>query len=921
MSALLIEWLNRDFHLHRPVVSMEKDLSNGYLLGQVLHALDLNASFPAGYHDCDTVPAMVANMEQLSAALRPIRVAFPVELARGIMMEKKGAAAKVRRAQMFTYPEVMCAISERFVETLINSLDPADVNNLNRIDMAIHLRKFSQFMWDTDHGNATFFASKSQESAAASADRRHEAQAHIHEKRTFLQQWTHDGEDAWVVNQSVQSTREATELQFELSLREKRRLIVVQQNDTAAADLHDGVAGFDKNFKRLGISSGDEDANVRLPPIQGTGLEHLVTLETRVDGCHFRPASNVQMMKELRERRKVHLHAQKERASRRRKMLVDQTRNTIEGLLLKRLLHVGKARREILAMLWLEHHDHVQAKTDKATQLAARAKEATEAIEAAVKNSLQALHTVATATPRLRDQELKARAAKDCTALAIQKRHEGHYEMCRDVVHMLIDMVWILIAHRTTTAKAPMAPQTYRALKQSFVDGTVVPKPPKNANTAAGHSRTELHMLMSNYMHGSGVFYSLELGRLPEASSDDITLVETTLHQLNTKSMDEIVVTKWKPLAPPRPLLLCWYAKDPNCVLAQTIADDTGLLVVTVDSCVDKSVKLGERVKGGEKLTAPETELASLGNKVVALRAKKDSAIPEAVISDIVNKAILLLLMHPPDSLFVGCILLNFPRTKDEAKAFEVDMVRRMVDLTDAESVARVAQLNAVLDDKNPLSEQDLLARPPPASSIDWVVFVDPSDETDLTVEGDAAAKDELRLKLTAWKAMQTTLNSFWKPFGCVYSVDPTTSTPFATLEMLHLLLELVATPADTSLHASRVRDMNGFLRTLQLAKQSRRQSLPRPEYLYTQQLAGERSLLPVELCPKLYETLVLQALFTELYDSLLQLSEQFRGLRTAFLNVLCGHTQQRHIDSTFQRLRALGTTNSRTQKEQAKVC
>ncbi|ETW06748.1 hypothetical protein H310_02910 [Aphanomyces invadans] len=956
MSALLIEWLNRDLHLDRRVTSVEKDLSNGYLLGQVLRELEVDLSFPAGYVDNDTVAAMVGNMEQLSIALRSHGIPFTVDIARGIMMEKKGAATKVlmdlhthmekrKTKAKHVVPSTLSVrppangnrhlpttdphdTTERFVETLIKSVDPADVNNHNRIDMAIHLRKFSEFMWQSDDATAAHLASKSQASAAASAERRHDEQTHTHEKQKFLQQWTDNGEKAWALNQAVQSTREATELQFELSLREKRRLVVVQQNDRAAADLHDGVAGFEKNFKRLGISTGDEDSNARLAPIQGTGLEHVATLETRVEACQFRPASNVQMMKELRERRKVHLSAHKERASRRRKMLVDQTRNTIEihrkqeeTQLLNRLLHVGKGRREVLAVLWQEQHDHTHAKAVRATQLATRVEEASMRMEAAVKNSLDVLHVVATATPRVREKEVQARAAKEATMAAALKRHEGHVHACREVVHTLIDMVWVMIVHRSAMSKAPMAPQTYRALKQAFVDGTVTPKPKKNAHTAKGHSGTEVAMLLSNYMQGTGAFDAPAFGPTDTPPSHDIDVVVTTLHDLSSKSRDDIVTAKWKPLS--RPFLLCWYAKDPTCGVAKALADDTDLQLVTIDSCVDKAVKLGERVKGGEKLSPYESELAALGSKILALRAK-NSVVSDAIVSDVVNKAVVWMFVHPPAS-FVGCILLNFPRSRDEAKVFEVEMVRRLTHLSDVECTARVSQLHPVLDDKTSLSEADLLARPPPVSSIDWVVFVDASDEAALATSLDESAKEALHTKIASWKALQAALTAFWKPFGCVYTIDPTTSTAFATAEVLHLLLELVAAPdAQLSLHASNARDKDAFSHTLEQAKQERRATFQLPELLYTQELAGERPPLPQELFATLYDTLAVQgvhaiqskrkALFADLYDCFLQLSEHVCELRTSFCNALCGCGQQRHIDSTAQTLRALTSTNQRMQ-------
>jgi hypothetical protein len=96
MSALLIKWINGEFNLKRKITFLERDLSNGYLLGELLHALNLESNV-AAYTDADDVASTLGNFEQVALTLKEIGINMNVDLARSIMMEKKGAVSKVRQ--------------------------------------------------------------------------------------------------------------------------------------------------------------------------------------------------------------------------------------------------------------------------------------------------------------------------------------------------------------------------------------------------------------------------------------------------------------------------------------------------------------------------------------------------------------------------------------------------------------------------------------------------------------------------------------------------------------------------------------------------------------------------------------------------------------------------------------------------------
>ncbi|KAF0734951.1 hypothetical protein Ae201684_008428 [Aphanomyces euteiches] len=944
MSALLIKWINTDFNLRRKVVSLEKDLSNGFLLGELLHELKLETDFTA-YIDSDSVPSTLANFERLATSLGAIHITLSVEMARSIMMEKKGAAAKVlmelkalldRRqakhhhsqpstASVRPPPEVtrrhFCSVNskdtnEKFVENLIDSLDPADVNNHNRVDMAIHLRKFSEFMWQTEQQNSKFFSDKRQQELAAKAQQRERDISHLHEKQEFLKNWCDEGQREWATNQAVKTSREATQLSFELGQREKRRLIAIQNNDIAASDLEDGVTSFDRNFNRLGISTGS-DEKVHLARIQGTALEHISKLEQEVNKCQFRPASNIQMMKELRERRKIHLNAQKERASRRRKMLVDQTRNTIEinrkqeeTVLLKRLLDEGKIRRDILASLWKARHLSAQDKEANNAALAQKEIESAQRIDRTLKESLDALHLVATASPRRQEAEMKLHAARVAKAHQSSNKRQVHIQTCHEVINVLLDMVWFVIKHREANGKAALPPQQYRELKVAFVAGNVVPKPILNAKLLARQSRTELSMLQHYLTSTRGMLEYPELGQTPEYK--DIPEITQTLYDLTSKTSNENLLTPWKPHLSPHLLLVCWYNNDTSFDVVSTFAERNGLQILTIDSCVEKSIKFGERVKSGEKLAAIESELASLGNKVATLRAK-NGIVTDSMISDIVCKAILhTCLNEPPPRL--GYIVHNFPRSKDEAKTFELEIIRRLVHLSDTDMATRTTQLTAALDEKRPLTEEMDL---PPMSSIDLVIFENCGGSHEFAeadaevVKSDDDVKD-MQAKWTVWNTMLAALEAFWKPFGCSLTIAPRTMTPFGFDETLHALFESICTHGH-ELHALQVRDESAYLKAIDRARDSRRQSLQTAELLICRELAGEIKL-PHNTLPELHDALAVKGVrdlcdqrmanMQTFYDSLSCISDHFQRLRKTFLRILEGEGRQAYIDKAINNLR-----------------
>ena len=94
MAELLLEWLNAEGRLSRPVASIEGDFRNGYLLGELLAQHNQLPSF-GQFLDRHTPDAKITNYTRLEPALRHLRIPFDAKAAAGMMEGKAGVAANI----------------------------------------------------------------------------------------------------------------------------------------------------------------------------------------------------------------------------------------------------------------------------------------------------------------------------------------------------------------------------------------------------------------------------------------------------------------------------------------------------------------------------------------------------------------------------------------------------------------------------------------------------------------------------------------------------------------------------------------------------------------------------------------------------------------------------------------------------------
>uniref|UniRef100_A0A4X2LC40 Calponin-homology (CH) domain-containing protein n=1 Tax=Vombatus ursinus TaxID=29139 RepID=A0A4X2LC40_VOMUR len=96
MSDIVCKWLNQEVKLSRTVSpkALEKDFSNGFLLGELLHKHELQDDFPQ-FSEGRVSNAKLNNFSRLEPTFQLLGVQFDQNVAQNIMTEKHGSVTKL----------------------------------------------------------------------------------------------------------------------------------------------------------------------------------------------------------------------------------------------------------------------------------------------------------------------------------------------------------------------------------------------------------------------------------------------------------------------------------------------------------------------------------------------------------------------------------------------------------------------------------------------------------------------------------------------------------------------------------------------------------------------------------------------------------------------------------------------------------
>jgi hypothetical protein len=94
MSELLQNWLNNEVGLSTNVTSFEKDFSNGYLFGEILHKFRQQDDFN-GFDNRHTYEAKLANFKRLEPTFKALGIKFNATQSNAMMASERGASLRL----------------------------------------------------------------------------------------------------------------------------------------------------------------------------------------------------------------------------------------------------------------------------------------------------------------------------------------------------------------------------------------------------------------------------------------------------------------------------------------------------------------------------------------------------------------------------------------------------------------------------------------------------------------------------------------------------------------------------------------------------------------------------------------------------------------------------------------------------------
>ncbi|KAF4041891.1 Calponin homology domain-containing protein 2 [Phytophthora infestans] len=746
MSALLLRWLNDDLKLQRKVEVLERDVSNGYIIAEVLHLQGLEPKLEQ-YDNSSTTAAKIHNMELLGERFEALGIPFSVNTRRAIMMENRSAVlqfllqlkdflgrrsnrrpesarAKVIPSDQATKTAAAIKsnlpphdVEERFLMDTMKKYQPKDIRFYKDIDMAVHLRKFQQAQWQAenehDRLNQQIKVDKNANAATGYAATR----AHLQEKAQFLREWDREHLEKWKHTQRLFLSTERDDLRLELTLEARRQIYAEEKLAETQQDGVDGVVDFKKNMNRLGLASSGTDLSLRAIPANDEGARaHFHGLEKRVEDLDFRPSNNVKMMKELRKRRKAQLAAEKDRRMRRQKALADQ-KKSIEA--------------HERGQLNDDQDDFQDPEASNSTALPEKNGEVESIVNPREKYLDEKREELEENYARLRESGSMRREEdmKVLDGLRTTKREKEYLracDVCSGAVDDLISLAFAIVSvsDRDMVDIEPLKRETFFPGKSSR---------PTCSDQGGEEMRYELDVSIQNFLCCSEVWATLPLqSRFStyDVKSDIQALGEGWANP--TVALD----TSWcRPLSF---ILLSVFTEDESgSELAQRVATEHHLTFLQLDALADECVKTSyEPQKLGDQVASlcdRERELGVFGPKITALRLK-NAPLPDSLAVEIIAKAVSLCRREASESplddtlssALSGCMLHNYPRTVDEAKLLEKSI---LADLLSEESDSNNATSSTALPEEESV--------PAIVSVWDCVLSISP-DESSVTDQADA---------------------------------------------------------------------------------------------------------------------------------------------------------------------------------------
>lgn len=288
MAGVLMNWLNGEVRLSRPVTDIERDMSNGFLFGELLHRFNQQPDFDK-FTNMEHPNQKIKNFCLLEPVLRGLNIKFDSAMATEIMRGEAGAAkkliyelyitvrkllgrsaAKVGRDRQGRGGSRVLALSNMpmrmskakfdlqghgFFERSIRT----SVDNQAQVNLATHVSPFTGQMQQQQGDARRDEAHELTELSAHRDDMREHLLYKTRREHDFLRQWQEKGLEEWAYNQQIQKEREFATQRCKRQLRRRRTARTSDQVNRTRVQITSDIDLFEDRLRKQQARPGAKD--------------------------------------------------------------------------------------------------------------------------------------------------------------------------------------------------------------------------------------------------------------------------------------------------------------------------------------------------------------------------------------------------------------------------------------------------------------------------------------------------------------------------------------------------------------------------------------------------------------------------------------------------------------------------------------
>ncbi|XP_058230542.1 sperm flagellar protein 2 [Hemibagrus wyckioides] len=645
MSDILCRWLNSELRLSKTVepLSLAKDFSSGYLLGEVLHKHQLQEDFHQ-FSKHSTANAKLNNFTRLEPTLQLLGVTFDLSMAKAVMQGQQGAATRLLY-QLYILLQKKTRVG--LTSTMLETMQPAAVARLQRVEKHIYTQSLRTMVKREADVKMQKIAQRFDKRGRDAYSRSVIAEVEREERRRHLQEQTR--------LQDIRKHRQARRKQQEIMNRIQTATVQIpkppvsrsvrvmgkhrQHHQPDAQNICYQISEFEKNRMRLSPASCPASVSVQVNEEQ---MEEW----------------NNAYVQKIRKRLEEDALAREEREKRRRRALIQQlhTHQTHEEMLreeqlIGRLMRQSQQEKRIAVQL-------MQIRQEKEVLRQNRILRETEIHNQRLRDAQQALEREAA----LLEQDQISREAELCKELELHKRlmaervqskHRKHLNTCRGILEQIVDLATKAGEYRLLTANL-IPIKLIREWKELWMCGK--PLYEEESSPELDIELEKVHILnqqdYTDYTSMTGEWAWPEEGesRAPPPNND--ILGHIVSHLCNLANPPELTPP---PAFPHCPLRACVLGKvcSGKTTCLNRISQAHGVHVLSADALVQEAleahrtgdpedeVKTGSSDSpqqevcsdGAEPLSAPHTEPGthSLEHCTESLLTQRGAAVEEAL--------------------------------------------------------------------------------------------------------------------------------------------------------------------------------------------------------------------------------------------------------------------------------------------------